>query len=120
MDEVSEADLESAAAVMRRIGAMLDELSRFRGSFWAYGARFRTARAPTRPGGAVTLPPMPQPSLSFDPIDEARRHWEERWSGEAATEMVAVTSIMRAQQIVMARLNDLLEPSTSPSRATRY
>jgi DNA-binding MarR family transcriptional regulator len=26
MDEVSEADLESAAAVMRRIGAMLDEL----------------------------------------------------------------------------------------------
>ena len=26
MDEVSEADLESAAEVMRRIGAMLDEL----------------------------------------------------------------------------------------------
>jgi DNA-binding MarR family transcriptional regulator len=53
---------------------------------------------------------MPQPSLSFDPIEEARRHWEERWSGEAATEMVAVTSIMRVHQILIARLNELLEP----------
>jgi DNA-binding MarR family transcriptional regulator len=48
--------------------------------------------------------------LGFDPIEEARRHWEARWSGEAATEMVAVTSIMRVHQILMARLNDLLEP----------
>src|SRR6201991_5236924 len=53
---------------------------------------------------------MPQPSLSFDPIDEARRHWEERWTEDAATEMVAVTSIMRVHQILIARLNDLLEP----------
>ncbi len=48
--------------------------------------------------------------LSFDPIEEARRQWEEHWSGEAATEMVAVTSIMRVHQILMARLNELLEP----------
>jgi DNA-binding MarR family transcriptional regulator len=48
--------------------------------------------------------------LPFDPIDEARRHWEERWPGEAAPEMVAVTSIMRVHQILMARLNELLEP----------
>src|SRR5690349_20335198 len=53
---------------------------------------------------------MVQPSLSFDPIDEARRHWEERWTEDAATEMVAVTSIMRVHQILIARLNDLLEP----------
>src|SRR5882757_3546931 len=53
---------------------------------------------------------MVQPSLSFDPIDEARRHWEERWTGDAATEMVAVTSIMRVHQILIARLNELLEP----------
>src|ERR1700759_5699503 len=53
---------------------------------------------------------MSQPSLSFDPIGEARRHWEERWTEGAATEMVAVTSIMRVHQILMARLNDLLEP----------
>ncbi|MBS1881598.1 MAG: MarR family transcriptional regulator [Actinobacteria bacterium] len=53
---------------------------------------------------------MAEPSLSFDPIDEARRHWEERWSAGAATEMVAVTSIMRVHQILIARLNELLEP----------
>ena len=53
---------------------------------------------------------MVQPSLSFDPIDEARRHWEERWTEGAATEMVAVTSIMRVHQILIARLNELLEP----------
>lgn len=48
--------------------------------------------------------------LPFDPIEEARRHWRERWSEAAATEMVAVTSIMRVHQILMARLNELLEP----------
>jgi DNA-binding MarR family transcriptional regulator len=48
--------------------------------------------------------------LPFDPIEEARRHWRARWSEQAATEMVAVTSIMRVHQILMARLNDLLEP----------
>lgn len=50
------------------------------------------------------------PPLPFDPIEEARRHWLERWPEQAATEMVAVTSIMRVHQILMARLNELLEP----------
>ena len=53
---------------------------------------------------------MTPPQLPFDPIEEARRHWEERWSGKAADEMVAVTSIMRVHQILMGRLNELLEP----------
>lgn len=53
---------------------------------------------------------MADSPLLFDPIEEARRHWEERWSAKAATEMVAVTSIMRVHQILMARLNELLEP----------
>lgn len=53
---------------------------------------------------------MPSHQLPFDPIDEARRHWEERWTRRAATEMVAVTSIMRVHQILMARLNEVLEP----------
>jgi DNA-binding MarR family transcriptional regulator len=48
--------------------------------------------------------------LPFDPIEEARRHWVERWDGEAAPAMVAVTSIMRVHQILMAPLNELLEP----------
>ena len=48
--------------------------------------------------------------MPFDPIEEARRHWLARWSEKDATEMVAVTSIMRVHQILMARLNELLEP----------
>jgi DNA-binding MarR family transcriptional regulator len=47
--------------------------------------------------------------LPFDPIEEARRQWTERWPGAAAPSMVAVTSIMRVHQILMARLNELLE-----------
>ena len=50
------------------------------------------------------------PPLPFDPIEEARRHWRERWNEDAATEMVAVTSIMRVHQILMARLNEVLDP----------
>jgi len=49
-------------------------------------------------------------TLSFDPIAEARRQWLAHWGAEATPSMVAVTSLMRAQQIVMARLNELLEP----------
>lgn len=48
--------------------------------------------------------------LRLDPVAEARRHWEARWAAEPSRAMAAVTSIMRAQQVLMARLNDLLRP----------
>jgi DNA-binding MarR family transcriptional regulator len=48
--------------------------------------------------------------LRIDPIAEARRHWRERWGEEPARPMEAITSIMRAQQILLARLNELLGP----------
>jgi DNA-binding MarR family transcriptional regulator len=48
--------------------------------------------------------------LPFDPIDEARRQWNKHWGGAATPSMVAVTSIMRAEQILIARLNALLKP----------
>jgi DNA-binding MarR family transcriptional regulator len=48
--------------------------------------------------------------LRLDPIAEARRHWEARWDAEPSQAMAAVTSIMRAQQVLMARLNELLRP----------
>ncbi|HTN24834.1 MAG TPA: MarR family transcriptional regulator [Solirubrobacteraceae bacterium] len=48
--------------------------------------------------------------LPIDPIAEARRHWRERWGDEPARPMEAITSIMRAQQILLARLNELLGP----------
>jgi DNA-binding MarR family transcriptional regulator len=50
------------------------------------------------------------PPLRLDPIAEARRHWEARWEEEPSRAMASVTSIMRAQQVLMARLNDLLRP----------
>ena len=52
--------------------------------------------------------PSPPRTLAFDPISEARRHWDERWPDGAA--MAAATSIMRAQQIVLARVDEALKP----------
>ncbi len=47
-------------------------------------------------------------ALPFDPIDEAARQWGRRWDGVPA--MHAVTSLMRVQQLVLARLDALLKP----------
>lgn len=47
--------------------------------------------------------------LPFDPIAEATRNWEARgWPEPAA--MAAVTSITRAHQILLARINAALRP----------
>ena len=46
--------------------------------------------------------------LPFDPIEEAARHWQRRWDGVES--MRAVTSLMLAQQLVLAQLDDLLKP----------
>jgi DNA-binding MarR family transcriptional regulator len=48
--------------------------------------------------------------LPFDPIAEARRQWSRHWGEEPLPWMVAVTSIMRVEQILMGRLNALLKP----------
>jgi DNA-binding MarR family transcriptional regulator len=50
------------------------------------------------------------PRLPFDPIAEARRQWRAHWGPTAVPAMMAVTSIMRAEQILIARLNELLRP----------
>ena len=47
-------------------------------------------------------------ALPFDPIEEAARQWQQRWDGVES--MRAVTSLMRAQQLVLAQLDDLLKP----------
>jgi DNA-binding MarR family transcriptional regulator len=52
---------------------------------------------------------MPKPiDLPFDPIERAAAIWQRRF-GEAKA-MAAVTSIMRAQQILLAELDALLRP----------
>ena len=47
--------------------------------------------------------------LDFDPIEEARRNWVGHGWGDG-TAMVAATSITRAHQILLARINAALAP----------
>lgn len=47
--------------------------------------------------------------LSQDPVAEARRHWEQRGWLDASAGMAAVTSLMRAQQIVLGRVESVLK-----------
>ena len=46
---------------------------------------------------------------AFDPVAEARRNWRDHWGDDPVPSMSAVTSIMRVQQILLARLNDELK-----------
>jgi DNA-binding MarR family transcriptional regulator len=48
--------------------------------------------------------------LPIDPIEEATRLWREHGWGDAADGMAAVTSLMRAQAIVLARVDSELRP----------
>ncbi len=47
--------------------------------------------------------------LRFDPIEEAARQWTRHWPSGPIAAMRAVTSVMRAQQILLGRLNEVLE-----------
>lgn len=47
--------------------------------------------------------------LDFDPIEEARRNWAEHGWGDGSA-MVAATSITRAHQILLGRINAALHP----------
>jgi DNA-binding MarR family transcriptional regulator len=48
--------------------------------------------------------------LPFDPIDEARRQWGAHGWHDAADGMAAVTSVMRAEQIFLSRVDEVLRP----------
>src|SRR5690349_11289536 len=52
----------------------------------------------------------PRP-LPLDPIEEAHRQWVGHGWGDVADGMAAVTSLVRAQQIVMARVDEALKPT---------
>ncbi|MDB5159736.1 MAG: putative MarR family transcriptional regulator [Mucilaginibacter sp.] len=52
---------------------------------------------------------MPKPlSLPFDPIARADELWTRRWG--AVPSMAAITSVMRAQQILLAQVDAVLKP----------
>jgi DNA-binding MarR family transcriptional regulator len=53
---------------------------------------------------------MPRAPLRFDPIDEARSQWSARWEPDVGDAMAAATSIMRAQQMVLAAVDGALRP----------
>src|SRR5579864_7621382 len=48
--------------------------------------------------------------LPFDPIEEARRQWAAHGWEDAAEGMAAVTSVMRAEQVFLARVDEVLRP----------
>ena len=48
--------------------------------------------------------------LAFDPVAEARRHWAESGWEDAAPGMALVTSVMRVQQVFLARVDEVLAP----------
>lgn len=52
---------------------------------------------------------MAEPALPFDPIAEARRRWVEHGWDDAAEGMAAVTSVVRAQQVLLARIDEQLK-----------
>jgi DNA-binding MarR family transcriptional regulator len=54
---------------------------------------------------------MPSQPLPLDPIEEAHRQWEAHGWGDVADGMAAVTSVMRAQQIMIARVEEVLKPT---------
>jgi DNA-binding MarR family transcriptional regulator len=64
--------------------------------------------------GSPSLPDIldsvPDDPLDFDPIAEARSQWSARWDPDVSDAMSAATSIMRAQQVVLAAVNDALRP----------
>jgi len=47
-------------------------------------------------------------SLPFDPIERADELWAQRWG--SVPSMVAITSIMRAQQILLAQVDAVVKP----------
>jgi DNA-binding MarR family transcriptional regulator len=52
---------------------------------------------------------VPKPlSLSFDPIERADELWARRWG--AVPSMAAITSVMRAHQILLAQVDAVVKP----------
>ncbi|GAB32680.1 MarR family transcriptional regulator [Gordonia otitidis] len=49
-------------------------------------------------------------SMEFDPIAEAKANWTSAGWGDVAEGMVAVTSVMRAHQILLGRVETALRP----------
>ncbi|MFC4909396.1 MarR family transcriptional regulator [Actinomadura gamaensis] len=60
-------------------------------------------------GGGVPYGSPVTGQKPLDPIAEAHRQWSARWPGHA-DQMAAVTSVMRAQQLLLSRVEAVLKP----------
>ncbi|MDN5794751.1 MAG: MarR family transcriptional regulator [Intrasporangium sp.] len=58
----------------------------------------------------MTAETLGRPALSADPIAAARQQWVEHGWGPAAPGMAAITSLMRAHQIALSRVEATLKP----------
>src|SRR3954467_10094600 len=70
--------------------------------------------AQTNTGGGVSAGVAAGSGLGFDPIARAREQWVEQGWGPAADGMAAITSLMRAHQIVLARVEAPPRPRGVP------
>jgi DNA-binding MarR family transcriptional regulator len=52
---------------------------------------------------------QPRP-LAFDPIAQAQQHWDANGWTQASLGMAMVTSVMRAHQVLLARVQQVLTP----------
>ncbi|MEW1955495.1 MarR family transcriptional regulator [Terrabacter sp. NPDC080008] len=66
--------------------------------------------APASSAGSVSPTSGVGSGLDFDPIARARQQWTEQGWVAAADGMAAITSLMRAHQIVLARVEATLKP----------
>lgn len=72
-----------------------------------FGPKFETGRSGKFLMGKVVAVPKPL-SLPFDPIARADELWQQRWG--PVPSMGAITSIMRAQQILLAEVDAVVKP----------
>jgi DNA-binding MarR family transcriptional regulator len=61
-----------------------------------------------RPAKAAKSPSDRTLGLRFDPIERAFELWEKRWG--RCTSMLAITSVMRAQQLLLAEVDAIVRP----------
>ena len=77
---------------------------------WAEHARTGGRTDGRTKGHRYPLAMPSRASLPFDPIEEAKRQWTNHGWGAQAGAMAVVTSIMRVEQLLLARVDEALRP----------
>lgn len=92
-------------------GSMIDNRHRGDGAnTLAAGSHRMVIRLSVRGMSVYWSDMSPAAPLPADPITEVRRQWAEHGWGAAADGMAAVTSVMRAHQIMLSRVERVLRP----------